>query len=273
MKITTSRFDSWDSFVADASVISYRGSWGGHSSGNKDFYGTSTFAEATKLAREGWHEGVERVGEIRATISSAIQSLISRRADSIGYDVFGEYVDVGLFLTGEPECFGVRVSEDSISKSVVRINVNIGVSGSVSHRAIFARGAAVIAAVDVIESTGRRVEVYGVDGSLKHGGNRLHEIQVLLKSASQPLDIDRLVFALCHPSTLRRFCFSVAEKFDVLASESRPHEVAVEDGISTRPGLRSHDFTTRELLEEIKWICGQAGIEIPQEEIDSLVAV
>jgi hypothetical protein len=273
VKITTSRFDSWDSFVAEASIVSYKGSWGGHSAGNQHFFGTATFKEAVKLAREGWREGVERVQEIRATVSSAIQSIVSRRADSIGYDVFGEYVDVGLFVTGDPECFGVRVSEDSLSKSVVRINVNIGVSGSVSHRAIFARGAAAIAAIDVIESTGRRVEVYGVDGSLKHGGNRLHEIQVLLKSASQPLDIDRLVCALCHPSTLRRFCFSVAEKYDILASESRPHEVAVEDGINTRPGLRSSDFTKRELLEEIKWICDQAGVQIPQEEVDALVSI
>ena len=271
MKTTTSKFDSWESFVEAASVVSHSGDYGGHSSGKRHFYGTSSFDEAAKLAREGWRDGVAKVQEIRATIAQAVQSIVSRRADSIGYDVFGEYVDVGLFLTGEPECFGVRVCDDSISNGVVRINVNIAVSGIVSHRAIFARGAAAIAAIDVIEASGRRVEVYGVDGSLTYD-KRIHETLVLLKSASQPLDIDRLVFALCHPSCLRRLCFSVAEKYGVLAQDSRPHEVAVEDGINTRPGLRSVDFTKRELLEEIKWICDKAGIEIPQEEVDALAA-
>lgn len=270
MKNTVAKFDSWESFVEAASIVSYSGSCGGHSTGDKSFYGTSSFGEAAKLAREGWQDGVNRVQQIRAKIATAVQSLVSRRAESIGYDVFGEYVDVGRFLTGEPECFGVRVSDDSSSNRVVRINVNIGVSGSVSHSAIFSRGAVAIAAIDVIESSGVRVEVYGVHGSLKSDGSAIHETHVLLKSANQPLDIDRLVFALCHPSSLRRLCFSIIEKYGLRADYSRPHDVKTDNGISTRPACRSYDFDNRELLQEIKWICDQAGVEISQEEIDAL---
>lgn len=273
MKITVARFDSWEAFVAAASVVSYNGDGGGHVEGREEFYGTSSFAEAVKLAREGWRDGVARVQEIRATIGSAVQSLVSSRSESIGYDVFGEYVDIGRFLTGEPECFGVRVSDDSHSKRIVRINVNLGVSGSVSHESIFARGAVVIAAIDVIESTGARVEVYGVHGSLKCDKRKLHETHVLLKSANQPLDIDRLVFALCHPSSVRRLSFSVFEKYGLRAGDTYPHEVRVDEGINTRPARRGFDFTKQELLSEIKWICDQSGVEIPQEEVDSLAAL
>ena len=273
MKTTAASFDSWEAFIEAASIISHeRRRSLAHAKGDASFYGTSSFGEAAKLAREGWQEGVDRVQKIRSKVATAVQSLVSRRADSIGYDVFGEYVDVGRFLTGEPECFGVRVSDDSISKRVVRINVNLGVSGSVSHEAIFARGAVAVAAIDIIESSGCRVEVYGVHGSLKCDGSKLHETHVLLKSANQPLDIDRIVFALCHPSTLRRLCFSIIEKYNVWADDSTPHDVKVDDGINTRPACRGYDFTTRELLVEIKWICDQAGIEIPQEEIDALAA-
>ena len=269
MKITVANFKSWEDFVEAAGVESRSL---GHCYGNESFYGTSSFDDAAKLAREGWKEGVGRVQKIRSTIANAVQSFVSRRAEAIGYDVYGEYVDVGRFLTGEPECFGVRVSDDSVSKKVVRINVNLGVSGSVSHEVIFARGAVAVAAIDVIESSGCRVEVYGVHGSLKCSGGKIHETHVLLKSANQPLDIDRLVFALCHPSSLRRLCFAVMEKYGIRADDSTPHEVNVDEGINTRPACRSYDFTTRELLGEIKWICGQAGIEIPQDEIDALVA-
>jgi hypothetical protein len=273
VKITVARFDSWEAFVDAANVVSLTGEYCSHEEGREEFYGTTTFEAASKIAREGWQDGVTRVQEIRATIGSALQSIVASRAESIGYDVFGEYVDVGRFLTGEPECFGVRVSDDSHTKRVVRINVNLGVSSIVSHEAIFARGAVVISAIDVIESTGTRVEVYGVHGSLKRDGRRLHETHVLLKSANQPLDIDRLVFALCHPSCPRRLSFSVLEKHGLQAIYTKPHTVVTEEGINTRPACRKHDFTTRELLEEIKWICDQAGIEIPQEEVDALAAL
>jgi hypothetical protein len=273
VKTSIARFDSWEAFLAAACVVSYQGDDGGHTEGREKFYGTPSFEAALKVAREGWPEGVEKVQQIRATIGSAVQSLASSRAESIGYDVFGEYVDVGRFLCGEPECFGVRVSDDSNSKRVVRINVNLGVSGSVSHEAIFARGAVVIAAIDVIESAGVRVEVYGVHGSLKCDKKKLHETHVLLKTASQPLDIDRLVFALCHPSSVRRLSFSVFEKYGLRAGYSYPHEVRVEEGITTRPARRGLDFTKQELLDEIKWICEQAGIDIPQEEVDALAAL
>jgi len=272
VKITTARFDTWEEFIASAEKSSYRGWDAGHSDGSEDFYGTRTFEEATKLARDGWAEGAARVQSIRASLGEVISTLVAARAESIGYDVAGDYVDVGRFLSGEPECFGVRVCDESQSKPVVRINVNTAVSASVSASAIFGRGAAILAAIDVIEATGSRVEVWAVNCNATFNGKTVHETYVLIKSASQPIDIDRLAFAFCHQSSHRRLSFSVFEHYGIRAGESCPHEVSITEGINTRPARRSKTFTRQELLEEIKWICDRAGVCISQEEIDALAA-
>lgn len=272
MKKTIAQFDAWESFIAAAEVVSYSGWDGGHYRGNKEFYGTATFAEAASLARNGWAEGAARVQEIKATVASAITALVAARTQSIGYDVAGDYVDIGRYLSGEPECFGTQVEDPSLSKQVVRINVNTAVSCGVSQHAIFARGAAILAAIDVIESTGRRVEVWAVNGARAHQGKlHVHETYVLVKAADQHLDIDRLAFALCHAATHRRLCFSVFEAVGLTGGGTAPHEVSLTEGINTRPARRCGDFSKAELLAEVKWICDAAGVEIAQEEIDSLV--
>ena len=261
-------FDTFDEFITRAEVETKSVTCGGHSHGRSDFYGTPNLPAAAKLARTGWAEGADRVAAIRATVSGAVSSLVAARADSIGYDVAGDYLDIGRYLSGEPECFGVHVHDDTQSKPVVRINVSTAISASVSVGSIFSRGAAAIAAIDVIESCGTRVEVWAVNGS--RACKRIHETQVLLKSAGQSLDCDRLAFVLCHPSYQRRLGFSVFESFGILATESSPHPVAGLEGITTRPALRSTDFTRKELLEEIQWICEQAGVSIDSEELASL---
>lgn len=269
MKTTVARFDSWEEFIAAAEVVSYTGP-GGHSRGQSDFYGTSSLPEAAALARKGWPQGAERVQAIRAEIASSITAITNARVQSIGYDVAGDYIDIGRYLSGEPECFGTRFDDPSAAKPVVKVSVNTAVSAGVSQEAIFARGAAILAAIDVIESTGKRVELWAVNGSLACDGKKAHETYVLVKSADQHLDCDRLAFALCHASTHRRLCFSVFEKYGITAGSSYPHGVTDREGVYTPEARRYGTFSKKELLEEVKKICDAAGVEIAQEEIAAL---
>jgi hypothetical protein len=272
VKTTVARFDSWEEFVAAAEIRSYGGFDSGHSKGDSHFYGTESIAEATSLARKGWPEGAARVQAIRAEIASAINAIVNARVQSIGYDVCGDYVDVGRYLSGEPECFGTRTDDPCAAKPVVKVSVNTAVSCGVSQEAIFARGAAILAAIDVIESAGKRVELWAVNGALAGCNKKTHETYVLVKPADQHLDCDRLAFALCHASTHRRLCFSVFEKYGITAGNSYPHGVTERDGIYTPEARRSGTFTKRELLVEVKRICESAGVEIADEEVDALAS-
>ena len=241
--------------------------------GSDPWHGTNTFEEAVEVARRGWSEGAKEALSLRARVESSVRDLINARSSSYVYDLSGECVDVGRYLSGEPECFITEVSTgESNSRPVVKIVANLAASGSVSTHSLIVRGAAIVAAIDILEALGRRVEAWIAKGSAttRSGGN-IHETHVLVKSAGQPLDIDRLAFAVAHPACLRRLCFSVMEQRGHFPDSTYPYGVTVVgDAIVTQRSLRGADFSERELLSLVAEICGQAGVEIPADEIEAL---
>ena len=279
MSKTIERFETFEKFIERALVTPKRQdssssraeSW---RDGDGLWHGTGTFNEAVEIARRGWPEGAAKALELRAEVEYAVRDLINARATSYTFDVAGEFVDVGRYLSGEPECFGSESQDYGNNvKPVVKIVANLAASGSVSTKSLFVRGAAIIAAVDVLEALGRRVEVWIAKGSARARGSDsgAHESHVLIKKADQPIDIDRLGFAIAHPACLRRLCFSVMEQHGHLPNNTYPHSVTVDgDAIVTQHSLRSTDFSKRELLSLVATLCGQAGVEIPQAEIEAI---
>jgi len=235
------------------------------------WHGTDTFEEAVALAKTGWAEGAEQARSLRASIDSVVNSLVAARSRSYSYDLTGEYVDVGLHLCGDPECFGVETDSPSLGDPVVRITVNRAISGAVSADALIARGTAIAAAVDVLESLGRRVELWTGDGNERRTDGQRLECFCKIKDADQPLDPDLVAFALAHPSARRRLAFSVNEQHGFYPDETCPRDLqTVTDGIVT-PCLRTgSNVSGRDLVKNIADICQQAGIEIPDEEIEEL---
>jgi hypothetical protein len=238
---------------------------------DRDFYGNESFDEVLELAKRGWPEGAKRAAEIRGQVDSIVNDTIRSHSAEIGWDVSGEFLDVGRFLSGEPECFGLRVpSGDSGEKPVVKIVVNLAVSGAVGHDAIFARGAAIVAAIDILEGTGRRVEVWAAKGGKVARGRGLDntiDVRTLVKPANQPLDIDRLAFVCCHTGCLRRLFFSAQEHCGYPATRTYPHAIDCQDAIVTGHALRGSDFTKEELIEYIDSICKQAGVSIAHDVV------
>lgn len=274
-----SRFESFEKFIEQALVVPKRqdsSSSRQPREGKDPWHGTNTFDQAVEIARKGWAEGAAEALKIRASVEAAVRDLINARSTTYSYDVAGEFVDVGRFLSGEPECFGIEFNDGgSIARPVVKIVANLAASGSVSPQSLFIRGAAIVAAIDILEALGRRVEAWVAKGSTKsrRGGEHVHETHVLVKRADQPLDVDRLAFAIAHPACLRRLCFSIMEQHGHLPNSTWPHRVTVEgDAIVTGHARRSTDFSKRELFALVAQICGQAGVDIPEREIEALVS-
>jgi hypothetical protein len=267
-------FESFEAFVSQASqeaenTTSSRGV------GRRDFYGTETFEDALEVAKRGWPEGAAKAQEILGELGDVIESIVGNRAAGYGYDVSGEYCDVGLFLSGEPECFGVEIEQGPIERPFVKIVANLGASGSVSGTSLIARGVAIVAAVDILESLGRRVELWAAKATEPHSGRLSeYELYVPLKSADQPLDIDRVSFAIAHPSFLRRLVFSVNEQRGLLPSRTCPTHLTdarnEPDTIVTEHCRQSTDFTREGLILFIAEILKNAGLEVPQGEIEEL---
>lgn len=169
------------------------------------FYGTTTWEEAVALAEDGWSEGREMVGQILTNIEAA-QHDVSRPI--CHWDVTGDFVDVGAYVSGEPECM-VSWQAQPESKRIARILVNLSASGSVSCETLRWRGATVLALIDRLENADVRCEVD--IGLCNKEDGKYWTICANVKRADEPLHIDRLAFHLAHPSSLRRIMWSFAE--------------------------------------------------------------
>jgi hypothetical protein len=267
------RFDTFEAFLQRAAIVPGRLKDPTSRRYSPSWHGTANFQQALDLAGKGWAEGAAKAAELRASIDHAVHDVINARSSSYTFDVSGEFVDVGRYLSGEPECFGTDSQEAGNNvRPVVKLCVNIAASGAVSPESLVVRGAAIVAAIDILEALGRRVEVWACKGSeSRKAGKAAYEIHVLVKRADQPLDVDRLAFAVAHPACLRRLFFSVMERRGYLPGQCYPAAVDGGEGaIVTEHSRRGTDFSRKELLALVAGICGQAGVVIPEAEIEAL---
>jgi hypothetical protein len=275
--VKTVRCDSFGEFIQRAKVVPAKQD---SSSSRCTKYqtrgwaGVDLFDDAVKLAETGWAEGAAKALALRGSIDSAVRQIVSSRQSQFVYDLTGDVVDVGKYLGGEPECFlTTEQNGESSSGSIVKLVANLAASGAVSTESLFARGAVILAAIDILESLGHRVELWIAKGSLGERNNA-HQTFALAKPASQPLDADRIAFALCHAACLRKLAFSIMEQHGHLPNDTYPYKVTFDDpsAIVTDEAYRGTDFSQSELLDAVASLCEKCGISIPVDEIRELTS-
>ena len=130
-----------------------------------------------------------------------------------------------------------------------------------------AKGATVAALVMLLELGGVRCEVDLVQAVMPSRGPGRgkfihHQTVVRLKEAHHALDVGRLVFALAHPSTLRRFFFSIQEQ---LPAEELSAAGVTSGGYGTpadvSPEHRGDVYIGHSMLGEPQWGNEQAAMK------------
>jgi len=216
MSITRTQFESFTDYLAAVTAktdlsASLRAS---HETGayRSGFTGTSTFAEAVRLARSGWPEGCEAVKAISAEIVQKVTDRILR--PEIALDVVGDVIEMGEFMRGVPECMLAWVEGDEVmdgqGERILKILLNFTASANVPASVIQTRGAAVCALIEALEYAGRRCEVIATHVVAANTGE-VREDVIVVKRAEHPLQLDQLAFVLCHPAMLRRLHFAFEE--------------------------------------------------------------
>lgn len=171
--------------------------------------GGLTWEEAKAMALTGWVEGMKKIEKYRASILPFIASKILRPYPT--NSMVGYCVDVGSYLSNQPECFFNReYHERNFPGKIFKIVCSISFSAAISPETIIQRGAMVCALIDAIEYAGHRAEVICNDASRNEIGGRF-EVSLVVKKSHQPLEMTDLAFCLAHPAMLRRIMFSVAE--------------------------------------------------------------
>ena len=172
-----------------------------------DFAGTSNWEEAHKLITEGWRDGMDQISKMSENIGTVVGMYIKKLETE--YEVSGEFVDVGRFCAGEPECM-VSFREDLIrgpGSRIVKISVNIGMSSEVDKKYAFHRGAAVVALCDALEQAGMVAEVWAVEAVNGHLDQK-SILSVPIKKAGERIELDRMAYVFAHASMLRRHIFA-----------------------------------------------------------------
>lgn len=221
-KTKTSTFDATDSvhdlhFYEYSELIEYCKLNKGVSScgqrhsetfGGDYFYGTNDYEIALDFAENGQFD------EIKA-MKDAIDSVrVQAKAITFSpiYEVSGESVDVGRFLTGEPECMQEWEMVESKGNKVVDLYFHFGGTASVTVEEKRNYGACILSIVDFLESSNCRVNLFLYCSNTFSGhGRKVITDVIKMKKANEALNIPILSFAMTNAAMFRRLLFKVFE--------------------------------------------------------------
>jgi hypothetical protein len=210
-----------------------------------EFFGTHSKQAADKLMRKGWADGTRRVMELRAELDELVQAASVAKSRTHGWSQSGEWLHIGRAIQGRPDCFSRTFDmHDDAAGRVITVVQNASCSAVVSESTIFKRGAVTLCLVDMLETLGHRVELlYGTCAERTDEPGVFDEFHAVAKSPGEQLDIDRLSFFFCHRSGLRRYCFSVYERFGrMFGGMPRPMKRTLDEnrGCVMIPEIHAH---------------------------------
>jgi hypothetical protein len=163
------------------------------------------YAGALKLAREGWHEGVEM-------IDTALQAILPAAGQEgrWGYSQTGASLSISRYLTGNPKCMRSRRKKQMGTAPVLHIVVNVAAACAVKSEQMANYGAALTGLIDRLESTGKRVQLDCV--TVANCNDIRLSVGWTVKRASEPVDLSQVAFSIGHPASLRRLHFAMMER-------------------------------------------------------------
>lgn len=180
--------------------------------------GSRSMADAIRLAREGWSDGLEAALAASDRLSVANPRVRQRRAS-----LAGGTVNVGAMLAGNPAHMIRRPKAPG--RKVVTFFVEAGCGAYVKADSMVKRAALIGATIDIMENAGYSCSIVAVDTSVDFGRPR-YQLAVQLKDAGERLNLADVMFALGHPAFLRRFSFatlaSVPETQSIWLSQGSP---------------------------------------------------
>lgn len=183
-------------------------------SSDKEFSLTASLQDACELATKGWSDVRPQVDKLFGELESSI-AMVLDESYSIRFDYSGDSVDMGRYMSGDPECMMDYVTEPQARMGrVIKVMVNVANSARITPKQIMDRGVVVVALLDVLNKLGVGVELWtemAIADKHVDEGKRFSQL-VKIHDSSEMLDVDSTMFAIAHPSMLRRIGFGSIEQ-------------------------------------------------------------
>ena len=200
--------DSWDDFIIDLKHKPAMKQWLGEQaseSGSETFTGSKSFKHSMELAENG-------CPVTREAIYKASFKVLSESLPEFDLSPVGVFPCIPAYSAGVPEdMFTPSEFGNPVPKPIVRIVVNITASCHVDTDDIINRGAAILALIDRVQASGQRVELVAEFHSNSRQNSDTYAFSVTVKRPEEHIDLDRIAYAIAHPSMLRRSFFRVME--------------------------------------------------------------
>lgn len=179
-------------------------------------FGGCSFETAIKKAWFGDRQILEDIRVRRDRIIAELKDVTF--VQDWQYSESGTAVDIGKFVTGEPDCmFDVLPSE----RKAITIAVNVSYSGGTDHASIVSAGAAIYIIAEWFHRNRYNVRILGEE--VCQGRDDKYCIHTYpIKDFHQPFDTGRIAFTFAHPAFLRRVVFGL--------NDSTPDSIREEFG-------------------------------------------
>lgn len=206
-RVTIAReFDSLDHFANVAYSIP-KEEW--HQA--KPKWAGGTHLQARRMAKgKGWQEAIGMVDVITKHVANLVDAETISDSFTYRYDVVGGAIDIGRFLTGEPECM-IEAHPVPLARrgKVARIVVPIAYNANVDSSLAMKRGAAVVGLIESLARAHYSLEVWAVSAGHSFGGNKRFAYSVKVADAAVAFDPAMVAFGVGHPAMFRRLSFNV----------------------------------------------------------------
>lgn len=180
---------------------------------SQDWNMVESFEEGLAIARDGWHA---ELGDTLRVAEAAVEK-VSKEFELTTFeavhDVVGSTVDVGLYLSGDPECMIDMVLTPTVKQGrVITLCASISRSAHVDVGEIVARGRVVVALAIALSQLGYALEIWA-DMTTSTGPDDKYVTQqrYLLQAAGEALDVERVMFGLAHPAMSRVVGFAIRD--------------------------------------------------------------
>lgn len=179
-----------------------------------DEFGGLQWQEAVDMALgSGYLDVVPEVDRYAAQVADEIITQRMATTFEPTYDVAGGVVDIGRYLAGDPECMMLS-SLIPISRAgrAVRLVVPVGHRQGITSDLILRRGAAVMALATLLQRAQHPLEIWAAPSCSSEDKPKVRlTYMVKVQAADESLDMGRVMFAVAHPSMLRRLAWSLRE--------------------------------------------------------------
>ncbi len=187
-------------------------------SGKSDFTGTSDYASAVKLLRNGYSDILPEIGlGIDKNINKFNELFVNNKSKPVS-SVHGFAPNVPNHLMGLPDSMNDRFRDYHKIKTIDILYCPQG-PWSVDRETFVKGGVAVLSAIQLIENSGISISL---NCSVYSGYNGSDAVigTVNLKEYKDRLDLKKICFPIAHPSMLRRIGFRFLETVPNLTNEA-----------------------------------------------------